>query len=319
MGGTAYCWRTSPIAVRGGRSFTTMSSGLAGYLCGLDAGRAYCWSQNEDELGSMPGSASAVPTSVSGGPMFTMVDTGNGFACGLATNGGAYCWGPYASGGLATGPQCGALPCGPSPVLVADGFIFRTLSVGGDHACGLLASGAAYCWAVNWNGNLGNGSMTHSPRPVPVAGGRTYVAISAGDWHTCALTADGVTYCWGSNRLGRLGTTASLPERCPADVCSTQPIPVAEGRRFTTVSAGGEISCGIESTGTAFCWGAYLKGGANYTDTPIPVAGGLRFRTVSAGEMIACGLTTSEVAYCWPTNAYLRADSIVAVKVPGQS
>ena len=82
---------------------------------------------------------------------------------------------------------------------------------------------------------------------------------------------------------------------------------------------GVSASCGIESTGTAFCWGAYLKGGANYTDTPIPVAGGLRFRTVSAGKRIACGLTTSEVAYCWRTGDDLRADSIVAVKVPGQS
>jgi len=59
--------------------------------------------------------------------------------------------------------------------------------------------------------------------------------------------------------------------------------------------------------------------GACYTDTPIPVAGGLRFRTVSAGKDIACGLTASAVAYCWRTGDDLRADSIVAVKVRGQS
>jgi len=82
------------------------------------------------------------------------------------------------------------------------------------------------------------------------------------------------------------------------------------GRRtglvFTELAVG-NLPCGITVGGTAYCW------------LTSPVAGGLRFRTVSAGKLIACGLTTGEVAYCWRTGDSLRADSIVAVKVQGQS
>jgi alpha-tubulin suppressor-like RCC1 family protein len=64
----------------------------------------------------------------------------------------------------------------------------------------------AWCWGANFNGQLGNNSLTDSRTPVPVDGGRTYRSIAVGKAHTCAIGTDNVIYCWGNNRMGQLGS-----------------------------------------------------------------------------------------------------------------
>ncbi len=86
---------------------------------------------------------------------------------------------------------------------------------------------------------------------------------------------------------------------------------------FATVSAGTFHTCGVMTTGRAYCWGyngygELGKGDTNgssatcYTTscnpTPFIVSGGLDFRTVSAGFEHTCGLTTAGKAYCWGSN-----------------
>jgi alpha-tubulin suppressor-like RCC1 family protein len=42
-----------------------------------------------------------------------------------------------------------------TPVAVAGGLTFATLTAGGEHTCGLTSGGAAYCWGNNFSGQLG--------------------------------------------------------------------------------------------------------------------------------------------------------------------
>ncbi|HCU10518.1 MAG TPA: hypothetical protein DGB72_00150 [Gemmatimonadetes bacterium] len=44
----------------------------------------------------------------------------------------------------------------------------------GPHTCGVTPSGAAYCWAYNGSGQLGNGTTTYSLTPIAVSGGLTF-------------------------------------------------------------------------------------------------------------------------------------------------
>lgn len=47
-----------------------------------------------------------------------------------------------------------------------------TVDIGAHHGCGLTASGAAFCWGENDQGQLGTGDPTRSPLMLrPVAGG----------------------------------------------------------------------------------------------------------------------------------------------------
>lgn len=318
--GTAWCWGSNVAGQRGNGTLlgapvpTAVAGGLRfsriGGTCALTTdSAAYCWGTNwygELGIGSAAGpevcpdsgQCSTVPVLVAGGHRFSAID-GNvlvPFNCALAQNGDAYCWGnneAYQLGlGTRTGPEyCPAgstFSCSTVPAKVAGGFTFTAVSAGRLHACALTASGAAYCWGVNYAGQLGDGTTSDRTSPVPVLGGHTFVAITAGYEHTCALTAEGSAYCWGYGPLGG------------SSISSWVPIPVAGTLTFAAISAGIHLTCGLTTTGAAYCWGA----------TPAPVAGGYVFATVDAGET-ACAVTTAGVAYCWD-------GSNVPIKVPGQ-
>src|SRR5207249_149557 len=86
------------------------------------------------------------------------------------------------------------------------------------------------------------------------------------------------------------------------------PVAVSGGLTFTAVSTSDYHTCGVTTSGAAYCWGWNNSGGlgdgTSGTDrlTPVAVSGGLTFAAVSAGVINACGVTTSGAAYCWGYN-----------------
>ncbi len=72
-----------------------------------------------------------------------------------------------------------------------------------------------------------------------------------------------------------------------------------------TLAVGGYHSCGIGTTGQAYCWGTNDDGqmGSTAADSvPVVVDGGHFWRTLSAGRYHTCGITTENAAYCWGDN-----------------
>lgn len=213
--------------------------------------------------------------------------------CALRSTGSAYCWGALSTGDNVT------------PVAVPGGLTFVTLAAGeGGHTCGLTSAGDAYCWGNdNW-GQLGQGSSFGggSATPVAVSGGLRFRAIVAGGVHTCGLTDAGAAYCWGYNGYGQLGN--GLPSNA-----NPRPVPVSGGLTFSTLAAGGQHTCGLTTTGAAYCWGYNQFGqvGGGFTGdraTPVAVAGGLTFVALTAGGVHSCGLASAGTAYCWGDNGY---------------
>ena len=89
--------------------------------------------------------------------------------------GAAFCWGENVYGQLGGGTTTNSL----TPVAVAGGHTFASLSPFLFHTCGLTTGGAAYCWGSNSNGALGEGSTTSSTVPVRVAGQPAAAATTA--------------------------------------------------------------------------------------------------------------------------------------------
>jgi alpha-tubulin suppressor-like RCC1 family protein len=175
---------------------------------------------------------------------------------------------------------------------------FTTVSAGGSHTCALAGDGRVYCWGLNENGQLGDGTRTSHSSPKVVAGTLRFVQVSAGAYHTCALAADNRAYCWGS---GDDGQTGFFDDRLT-------PTAVPGGRRFVRLRSGSHHTCGVNPYDVGFCWGTSAFGelgaGTNYYtgETPIRIAGGLSFRSVIAGGAYTCGVTTSNKGYCWGYN-----------------
>jgi len=86
------------------------------------------------------------------------------YTCGLTSGGAAYCWGDYQAGQLGDSSNTQHR----TPVAVAGGLTFASLTAGTHHACGLASLGDAYCWGLNRFGGLGDGTTTDRPTPVRV-------------------------------------------------------------------------------------------------------------------------------------------------------
>ena len=133
-----------------------------------------------------------------------------------------------------------------------------------------------------------------------------FVMVSSGERHSCALTSSGSAWCWGDNFSGQLGAVTT--EICASTrPCATQAVEVQGGLTFQNIEAGNQFTCGVVTSGEAYCWGANSSGQlGNGSTTPSSVptlaAAGLAFSSISAELSLACGVTTAGHVYCWGSN-----------------
>jgi alpha-tubulin suppressor-like RCC1 family protein len=237
------------------------------HSCAIDLGQTvWCWGYNgEGELGLGalgPGSASEFARAVPGVPPIKAISVGGLHTCAISVGGAGICWGYDASGQLGDGTN---VTTG-TPQLIAGGLTFVTaplvifpspdpdfplppgafLAAGYQHTCAIATNGNTYCWGLNQDGQLGDG--TRNTRNIPGAvSGPPFVSITAGQRHTCGLTAAGVAYCWGDNSLGQIGDGTATSQAIPTAV--------AGGLSFAYLNAGDLSTCGVTTAGVAYCWG----------------------------------------------------------------
>lgn len=270
------------------------------FSCGItvSGGMVYCWGYDESKslwaessdascaaAVSRPVSCRTSPTAVQIPKQIRSISVGGQRACGITTDGSAYCWG----GSEGLGHSYTVLP-----------NVFATVAVGYTRACALTAAGAAYCWSGGWDS---------IPRRVP--GKHRFRSLAVGDVHTCGITIDLDVMCWGSDRFGELGIGKSGVQlekpssRVRADVL------------FSNVTVSNRHTCALTPVGVVYCWGDNRSGELGTASTagsalPVRVHTDVKFKFLTAGDGFTCGLTTAGVAYCWGSNAYgeLGRDSV---------
>lgn len=174
----------------------------------------------------------------------------------------------------------------------------KKLIAGQFHSCVLNAAGAASCWGMNADGELGDGANLDSGSPVAVHGGHHFSSLAAGYIHSCGLE-NGTAWCWGFGAYGMLGNGA--------DTTASEPVRVAGGLTFTQITAGSTHSCGLTADGTAYCWGGNFAGSlgigsadeADSSNIPVQVTGGVKFARIMATGWRVCALTRLGKTYCW--------------------
>src|SRR5688572_4290279 len=228
-----------------------------------------------------------------------VLQVGRSHACAVALDGRAFCWGGNEQGQLGDGTLINRR----TPIAVAGGLAFATISSGDFHTCGLTTTGQAYCWGVNQFGSLGDGSRVRRLTPVPVSGGHIFASIAAGGQNTCAITADNIAYCWGAGFFGANGNGSRVD--------ALTPVTVSGGHAFASISANSQYACGVTTSGKGFCWGNGNSGrlgiGTNGIFlAPVEILGELTFTSISTGGAHACGITASGEGYCWGAGAFGR-------------
>ncbi len=289
---------------------TSIALGLGGqHACYSYETATKCWGRGaEGQLGIGVTPPDTIPAQVTGAPAFVLLVGGASHTCGLDADAVAYCWGSNAQGqlGVTTELEQCPLPCATRPRLVEGNLRFQTLTAGTRHTCGITTTGSAYCWGLNDLGQLGTtatqdlcASIPCAVLPVAVESARSFTSITAGISHTCALESGGAAFCWGF----QAGTTEGgnrNPQFRPAVVG------VPGGIDFQQISAGGRHTCGVTSSGAAYCWGIDALGAGSTpleSDGPVAVGGGHRFKAVYSASTTSCGLDPGGAAYCWGPNS----------------
>ncbi|MEP7326142.1 MAG: Ig-like domain-containing protein [Gemmatimonadota bacterium] len=305
--GASHCWgsnqfgqlgdgsttdRNVPTPVSGSLIFAAISAPLY-HTCGiLLAGGQRCWGTNTSgQLGDGSYTDRVTPVAVLGGHVFSQIFPSlHGFSCGIDTGDAAWCWGDDYEGYL--GHDTTYFSTSPSPV--AGGLNFTQIGARSRRSCGLTVGGQVWCWGLTYFGQV---MVVPSPGPATPA----LVSLSKGEYHTCGLTASGEAWCWGLNSEGQLGNGA-----IGENEIEYPPAPVSGGVTFVSLSAGDLTTCGLDTSGSAWCWGANRFGALGVGDslhfnvlTPAPVTGNLTFTAISTAGYHTCGITGSGSAYCW--------------------
>lgn len=231
---------------------------------------------------------------------FVQVSAGVEHACGVTTDGKAWCWGANEFGELGIPPAdspdpCSSRPCSWRPVAVSGGLRFRHVNAGPQFTCGVTTDDLVFCWGRNDAGQLGTGSTAPaSSTPGKVAGNRRYRQVRAGSGNmACAITSVRTAFCWGGGRLGNGTNSSRTPVRVSDDALA-----------WARLTVGANYVCGITTADQAWCWGVNNRGqlGNGTTAasaTPVRSAEGFTVAQIDAGSSHTCAVLVDGRAFCW--------------------
>ncbi|MGI6393503.1 MAG: RCC1 domain-containing protein [bacterium] len=236
-----------------------------------------------------------------------MVALGAGHTCGIK-NSSLFCWGNAYRGKLGNGDikdyrtKPVQVLFDPEIISKKDG-LWKSVSAGTGHTCGILHNGELYCWGDNEWSQIGDGTNEDRPFPVRILAQEDikFVKISTRYEHTCAINSTGELFCWGKNDLGALGDGTEVDRK--------HPVKIGENiGQWVDVSAGGAHTCAINSNGELYCWGLNSRGQFGNNShvfkslSPVKVNEETDWKMIATGGVHTCAIKENGKLYCWGGN-----------------
>jgi alpha-tubulin suppressor-like RCC1 family protein len=247
------------------------------------------------------------------------VTAGGHHTCALLADGKHIsCFGTNVGGTLGRGTRV----VSDVPVKVATSASFASLSLGGNHSCGIDGTGALDCWGSNEYRQYLEKTFLASGTPTPVAAATGVAHAATGESHTCVANAAGQVQCWGGGQYGNLGN-AMGPYIQESPVTFIAPA----GAAATDIGAGYYVTCALLANKEIACTGLVdslrlgFDSGGNNASTPAiitapgappPVDAGaeagpppppaLGATKMSIGRSHSCALRSGGIATCWGSN-----------------
>ncbi|CAG0880355.1 unnamed protein product [Cyprideis torosa] len=211
-----------------------------------------------------------------------------------------FSFGNNAEGQLGMGPTEKVTHDSPSEVTLPPGEKPRIVCAGADHSLLITASGSAYMWGSNSEGQLGIPKEKKEVNlPEKIASG--IAAGSCGYYHTCLLTEKGKLLTFGEADGGRLGRDASEPHSTPSEVS----VPKA----IKQVSAGGAHTLVLSEDGTVYVFGegplgqlglGHEKGNlVALRPKEVAALAGQKVVAIDAGESHSAAVTETGEMFTW--------------------
>jgi len=193
------------------------------------------------------------------------------------------------------------------------------VSGGGWNNMALLSNGTVMGWGGNQLGELCNGTRTATHVPVASSVSEA-TAISDGSYHSLILKSNGTVLACGENYFGQLGD-GTMGQGSGSD--SAVPVAVSGLSGVTAISARGDTSLALLSSGTVVAWGKNNfgqlgDGTTTNSDTPTPVSGLSEVTAVSCAGNAGLALLRNGTVMAWGNNHYgqLGNGSTTSSEVP---
>jgi alpha-tubulin suppressor-like RCC1 family protein len=170
----------------------------------LQDGRVSCWGSNTDsQLAIKNLTDRPSPELIADVSDAVDITAGVMHTCVLAKDATIKCWRSNRSALLGQGGT--GYPS--TPVVRVKGLtdVVEIAAGVGLHMCARTRAGEVFCWGLNSDGQLGNGTDDRLFSPVRVSGLVAPVELAVGGAHSCARLADESIWCWGRNEYKQLG------------------------------------------------------------------------------------------------------------------
>jgi alpha-tubulin suppressor-like RCC1 family protein len=173
----------------------------------------------------------------------------------LLDDGRVFSWGLDVFGGLGVGKPYGQSTV---PVQVSNLSGITQLAVGRLANYALDGQGQVWSWGDNFNGALGDGTVTERRAPVRVSGLTNVVQVAAGNDTGYALHQDGTVWVWGTNGSsfgnGDYGTGCDQSPVSPG--CrALVPVQIPGLTDVVSIAATWSGTFAVKSDGTVWAWG----------------------------------------------------------------
>ncbi|HVM66199.1 MAG TPA: EGF domain-containing protein, partial [Acidimicrobiales bacterium] len=207
----------------------------------LQDGSAYCWGDNTyGQLGTgLPDRLTSPAPMVAATPMLVSLYGQGVRACGLRSDGTAWCWGSNANGQLGDGTTTNR----PGPVQV--GKAPTDIDECALHAANCSASAACYNTIGSYTCTCNQGYAGDGFNCSPVSW--SWLALDEGKYHTCGILTDHSLWCWGYGGNGQIGNFGNGSP--------TTPTRVGRDLDWAAVATGFTHTCAIKLNGSLWCWG----------------------------------------------------------------
>ena len=242
--GTGYHNGDQPDPILAWDEFTDLKQLFAGlyHTCALRTnGRLYCvgtlwsgsmgdgtgtttggWHMSEDAHGDEWYDWSIPRLEPAQSQLWKYVDSDMRHMCGINAANRLYCWGWNETAQVGNGTSGNSINVVTEVGSADNGATFladwKHVSAGYSHSCAVRATGEGYCWGMNEEGQLGNGTISATPSNRPVRVQPTTISwdfIIANGNNSCGRSTTGQMYCWGANDGGQLGNGGTTRSAVP--------------------------------------------------------------------------------------------------------
>jgi alpha-tubulin suppressor-like RCC1 family protein len=235
-----------PLKVGSYSNFVNISASGEGHNLGINSnGELFAWGSNsKGQLGLGNNTDFSTPQKVGNLSNWIYITTGEFHSLAINSNGELFAWGLNSEGQLGLGNNSDYN----TPQQVGNSTDWIEVSSFGNHTIAINSSGELYSWGLNSYGQLGIGNTSNMNSPQKVGTSTNWSSVKVGENHSIALNSNGEIFGWGNNQSGQVGvgnypSTFNTPQR------------IGYYNNWVEVSAGGNNSGAITSSGNLYLWG----------------------------------------------------------------